>query len=120
MENEPSPPLPEQDLLYKIDAFLEATRMTASEFGVQAVKDAKLVSDLRNGRELRRATRERVVAYMLEVYDKLSMLLSDGSDTDPKKGGQRLQPKLSYAASNASSGCSSSGLDGVPATEEAA
>lgn len=47
-------------ILIAIEQFLRASGMSASAFGVAAGGDPGLVHDLRNGRELRRATRARI------------------------------------------------------------
>ena len=41
----------ERNLLHRIEAFLAETRMPPSVFGRAAVRDPRLVSDLRGGRE---------------------------------------------------------------------
>lgn len=55
------------DLLDEIEAFLGATGMTASTFGLEAMGDKSFVYDLRRGREWRNATevraREQMTAY---------------------------------------------------------
>lgn len=56
---------PEQDLIDQIDAFLRATDINATQFGIKAVGDGKLVSDLRRGRQLRNETRSKVVTYIV-------------------------------------------------------
>lgn len=53
------------DLLHDIETFCAAHAMRESRFGRDAVNDAKLVSNLREGRELRRATREKVRHFMV-------------------------------------------------------
>ena len=52
-------------LLSEIDAFLEAHGVAETRFGRDSVNDARLIADLREGRELRRATIERVRLFML-------------------------------------------------------
>ena len=37
--------------LHDIEAFLKATKMSASAFGVEAMKDPNFVTDLRDGRK---------------------------------------------------------------------
>ena len=51
-------------LLDRIEAYLRATRTSATRFGREAARDPKLVHDLRCGRELRAATKRRVAAYL--------------------------------------------------------
>lgn len=52
------------DLLLLIDTFRAAHGMSESKFGRMAVKDAKLIPQLRAGREPRRATIARVRNFM--------------------------------------------------------
>lgn len=47
-----------------VEAYLEKHGMTPTRFGREAANDPSFVFQLREGRELRTATRERVVAYM--------------------------------------------------------
>lgn len=54
------------DLLQDITKFLEETEMTPTRFGRLAIGDPRLVGDLRNGREPRRRTRERVRAFIAQ------------------------------------------------------
>lgn len=56
--------LPHIDLRAMIDAYRAKTGMAATAFGIDAVGDPSLISDLDNGRELRRATVARVLEYM--------------------------------------------------------
>ena len=51
-------------LLTRIEAFLRRSRLSATRFGREAARDPKLVHDLRCGRQLRRATERRVLAYL--------------------------------------------------------
>ena len=50
--------------LTAIERFLTASGMSASAFGVAAAGDPALVYDMRRGRELRRATRARIRAFI--------------------------------------------------------
>lgn len=63
--------IPERDLVCAIDEFLDATLMSPHRLGVETVNDGHLVADLRGGRELRRATRERVLAFMARTRDSV-------------------------------------------------
>lgn len=57
--------LPEDDLLATVERYLaDHSEITPTAFGVLANGDPRLVFDLRNGRECRRATRERVVHFI--------------------------------------------------------
>ena len=51
-------------LLRRIERHLRRSGMSATRFGRAAVNDPRFVTDLRNGRELRPATREKIVAYL--------------------------------------------------------
>lgn len=54
------------DLLSEIELFIVTTGVTASAVGKGAVKDAKLVFELRGGREVRSATAQRVRRWMAQ------------------------------------------------------
>ena len=47
-----------------IENYLRRTGMAPSAFGLAVLNDPALVFDLKNGRELRRATRERITAWI--------------------------------------------------------
>ena len=47
-----------------VEAHLRATGVSPTRFGVEAVRDPRFVFQLRNGREPRKATRERVLRYI--------------------------------------------------------
>jgi len=51
-------------LIRKIEAFLRRTGMPATRFGRLAARDPRFVSDLRNGREPRSRTEQRVEHFM--------------------------------------------------------
>ncbi len=51
-------------LLLRIERHLRMRRMTPTRFGREAVGDPNLISQLRDGRELRTATAQRVVDYL--------------------------------------------------------
>ncbi len=51
-------------LLLRIERHLRLRRMTPTRFGREAVGDPNLISQLRDGRELRTATAQRVVDYL--------------------------------------------------------
>ncbi len=50
-----------------VEAFLKRTGMTPSRLGRQAVRDNRLVAQLRQGRELRTSTTVRLLKYMSDV-----------------------------------------------------
>ncbi|AXU20321.1 hypothetical protein C7W88_16680 [Novosphingobium sp. THN1] len=52
------------ELLEQIEAYLVRSCVSPSTFGRLAVRDPRLVGDLRAGRKLRQRTRERVNAYL--------------------------------------------------------
>lgn len=51
-------------MLLEIFKFLQETGMSERTFGVKFNGDTRLVRDLRNGRELRPRTRDRLRAFM--------------------------------------------------------
>ena len=53
----------------KVQRFLKKTAMAPTRFGKEAVGDVNLVAQLDKGRELRRVTRAKVLAY-IDGYDK--------------------------------------------------
>jgi len=52
------------NLLFEIDKFLRRSNMPPTRFGRLAVRDPRLVGDLRNGREPRAATVRKVRAFI--------------------------------------------------------
>ncbi|MFW7267812.1 hypothetical protein ACMAUO_07545 [Gluconacetobacter sp. Hr-1-5] len=54
-------------LLGMIERFLSESGLSATAFGVLAMKDPRFVHEMRTGREVRRATRLRVVACMRDA-----------------------------------------------------
>ena len=53
-------------VLQDVERFLASSQMTPTAFGRLAVNDPTLVHELRNGRDLRRSTRARVLAFIRE------------------------------------------------------
>jgi hypothetical protein len=51
-------------LLLRIERHLRSKRMTPTRFGRESVGDPNLISQLRDGRELRTSTAQRVVDYL--------------------------------------------------------
>ena len=51
-------------LLARIEHHMRRRRMSSTRFGREAVGDPNLVSQLKNGRELRAATEQRIVDYL--------------------------------------------------------
>lgn len=51
-------------LLHLVEFYMRRTRTPPSRFGRDAVGDPKFVFNLREGREPRRRTRQRVIAFM--------------------------------------------------------
>jgi hypothetical protein len=52
-------------LLSDIDAFLAAHQMSEARFGVEALGDKHFVQELRQGRDIRLSTQDRVRRFML-------------------------------------------------------
>ena len=53
-------------ILGKVERYLRKHGIPATKFGRMAVRDPRLVGDLRNGRELRAKTLARVEAFLAE------------------------------------------------------
>ena len=51
-------------LIRRIEQFLERADMTPTRFGREAVGDPRLISDMKNGRELRDETIARIQAWL--------------------------------------------------------
>jgi len=51
-------------LMRRIELFLKRADMAPTRFGREAVGDPRLISDLKNGRELRDTTAARIVAWL--------------------------------------------------------
>jgi hypothetical protein len=51
-------------LLQRIDRHLRAKRMSPTRFGREAVGDPNLITQLKDGRELRATTARRVIDYL--------------------------------------------------------
>ena len=51
-------------LLQRIERHLRSKRMTPTRFGRKAVGDTNLIAQLKDGRELRAATVQRIVDYL--------------------------------------------------------
>ena len=60
----PNPASDTDPILPSIELFLRATGMSAATFGLVAMGDPALVYDIRRGRDLRRATRARIRAFI--------------------------------------------------------
>ena len=70
-------------ILAEIEAFIVANNVTPSVFGTSAVNDPCFVFDLRAGREPRRATLQKVVAFMRDTADETTPPTRQGKA--PKK-----------------------------------
>ncbi len=70
---------PPKELIDEIELYLATSGMNPSRFGLAAVNDPKLVFDLRAGREPRRATCDRIRAFMRGSgsHDAVVSALSD-------------------------------------------
>lgn len=53
-------------LLQRIERHLRARRMSPTRFGREAVGDPNLIAQLKDGRELRAATAQRIIAYLID------------------------------------------------------
>ena len=51
-------------ILRRVEKYLRRTNTPATRFGREAMRDPRLVLDMRNGRELRAATAARLSAYL--------------------------------------------------------
>ena len=51
-------------LMRRIQRFMKRAGMAPTRFGREAVGDPRLVTDLRNGRELRETTAARIAAWL--------------------------------------------------------
>ncbi len=58
-------------LLHLVELYLRRTRTPPSRFGRDALGDPKFVFNLRDGREPRRRTRQRVIAFISARDDEL-------------------------------------------------
>lgn len=56
----------DHDLIARIEQCIAAHGLNQTSFGVKSVNDPRLVLDLKEGRELRRATRERIESFIAE------------------------------------------------------
>jgi 2,4-dienoyl-CoA reductase-like NADH-dependent reductase (Old Yellow Enzyme family) len=54
----------DRDLIARIEKFIARGGLSATSFGMKSVNDPRLVADLKDGRELRRKTRERIEAFI--------------------------------------------------------
>lgn len=59
-------------LLSAIEDFLAKTGMKPTRFGIEAANDPRLVFGLRDGREPRRATADRIRRYMADAQPSLA------------------------------------------------
>ena len=51
-------------LLHRIEQHMRARRMTPTRFGREAIGDPNLIFQLKDGRELRAATVQRIIDYL--------------------------------------------------------
>jgi hypothetical protein len=108
-----SPKFIDTDLLARIEAYMAANGMTPTEFGLKATNDRRLLPDLKEGRELRRATREKILALIdgapkettpppstlaLPASNPSSNAYSDASTTSTEKAGKGTANKTAEAA----------------------
>ena len=57
-------------LIMLVERHLRNTGMAPTTFGRQAIGDPRLVGDLRNGRQPRHATEQRILAHMASHYER--------------------------------------------------
>lgn len=55
---------PDLELLQRVEAYIARTGLKEWAFGRAAINDPALVAQLRTGRELRRGTRQKVLAFL--------------------------------------------------------
>ena len=53
-----------KEFLQEVENFLEKTGLSATVFGMKAVNDSRFIFMLREGRECREATQEKVFEFM--------------------------------------------------------
>lgn len=58
-------PTMDNELLSEIEVFRKRAKLPETTFGRRAIGDANLIANLRDGRELRRATTQRVRDFMV-------------------------------------------------------
>ena len=82
----------DHELIAAIDKYIaEREGMTASAFGTQSINDPALYADLKEGRELRRATRERILTFIgasqesFRIQPLQGLNVSSGSQNGLKK-----------------------------------
>lgn len=94
---------PDHEFLQRVEAYLARTGLKEWAFGRFAANDPALVPQLRDGRELRRATRERVTAFMDANPDGIDLAAVESQKRD-----QQTPLTTDSNASNARSKKSSS------------
>ena len=57
-------------LLRRIERHLKKTRMAPTAFGRESMRDPQLVFDMRRGREVRRLTEARILAF-IDAHEKM-------------------------------------------------
>lgn len=70
----------DQQLIAKIEAFLQRHGMAPTRFGREAAKEASLLTTLRNGRSISLARANKIVSYM-DRYDREKAGSPGNSDT---------------------------------------
>ncbi len=81
----------ERRLLQRIEAFLRESAMPPSVFGRAAVRDPRLVADLRCGREPGRRIISRVEHFMNKWHEEQNLPSGDGRTRQmrARRGGER-------------------------------
>lgn len=54
----------DHDLIDRIDAFLAKSGMSVTAFGLKVTNDRRLLPDIREGRDLRGSTRQKILAFI--------------------------------------------------------
>lgn len=78
-------------LLYSVETFLRTTRIPPSRFGREAVKDPRLVHDLRRGRQPGAALEKRVRKHIAEMLLRHLGPTASGVDFDQRSVGQPVR-----------------------------
>jgi hypothetical protein len=93
-------------LIRHIEGHMRRAKMSPSRFGREALSDPNFVTSLREGREPRRATVERVMAY-IQAQDEAAAL--ESSVPGPLSG-----PASAHIRSRACEDCDASGQSRAP------
>ncbi len=67
-------------LLAKIEAFLERTGMSPTAFGIKALNDPPFVQQLRDGRDPKMSTAQKVEQFIADYRDEATLTIDTESD----------------------------------------